>query len=143
MRLLIVDDEKFVLKKTALNFSKENWTIDLASSYESAYENINSKKYDIIICDYCFWSSELKSWLDLIKQIRNEWNTTPVILLTWKNLDKITPWTALESWFDDFLKKPFEPKELKARILAILRIKNLRLENLSNSLFFNDLEINF
>lgn len=142
MKLLIIDDEKFVVKRIVWNFVHENWTIDVASSYNSAYNTLKAKKYDIIICDYNLWDSS-ENWLNLIKQIRFDWNTTPVILLTWKSFDEITPWDALEAGFDDFVKKPYEPKELKARVSAILRRRIWNWVNLSNSLFYKDLEINF
>jgi DNA-binding response OmpR family regulator len=143
MKILIIDDEKYTIKKIVTSLSNENWTMEYATSYDSWYKNLQHKRYDVILCDYHFIWDDEKNWVNLIKNIRKEWNTTPVILITWKSLDDVTPWGALNSWCDDFIKKPFEPEELKARILAVIRRNISASKKVSNFITFKNLEINF
>jgi len=142
MKLLIIDDEKAIINRIVSHLFHENWTIDFSTSYDSAHKTLKLNKYDIVICDFHLWSSSSnKSGLALVKNIRADWINTPVILLTWKEFDEITPWDALEAGFDDFIKKPYEPRELKARISALLRREVLKWKNVSNFIKFKNLEI--
>jgi DNA-binding response OmpR family regulator len=98
-------------------------------------------KYDIIICDYSLWDEKRKSWLDLIKKVRRKWLMTPVILITWKDISEIAPWDALDSGFDDYIKKPYNVKELESRVFALIRRVVNKWGDISNVIRFKNLEI--
>lgn len=117
MKVLYADDNPNLQTAIKQILSMENYDVDLANNGKQAYNLIKENSYSIILLD---WMMPEMSGLEVIKQIREEGNDVPVILLSGKaqNEDKVI---GLDSGADDFVTKPFYANELLARIRAILR----------------------
>ncbi len=136
MRILIVEDEVRLAEALGEIMKEQRYTVDIVHDGESALDNAMTGIYDCIILDVMI---PKMSGFDVVRQMRAEKNTTPVIMLTAKDdtTDKIK---GLDSGADDYLTKPFVPGELLARIRAISRrqgevvMDELELEDLVLSL---------
>ena len=113
--ILVVDDDEGIRSLVKKYLNENNFLITTAKDAEDAFEKITIIKFDLIILDIMMPG---KSGLDFIKQNKKELNDTPVILLTARG-EPNERIEGLEIGADDYLPKPFEPKEL------ILRIKNI------------------
>lgn len=116
-RILVVDDEPSITTLLKYNLEKEHFIVDTAYDGEVAIEMATSLAYDFIILDLML---PRVNGLDVTKHLRHEKIETPIIMLTAKDevVDKII---GLEVGADDYLTKPFSPKELIARIRAVER----------------------
>ena len=116
MKVLIVDDEKLLVKGIRFNLEQEGHKIEVAYDGEEAIKLAKDKTIDIIILDLMLPKID---GLTVCQKIR-EFSTVPIIMLTAKteDIDKIM---GLEYGADDYLTKPFNILELKARMKAILR----------------------
>ena len=118
-KILIVEDEEAILEMIALNLHNNNFKPLRAINAEIAEQSLNTNKPDLIIL---YWMLPGMSGIDFLKRIRlsNSSSKIPVIMLTAKDQenDKVL---GLDYGADDYLSKPFSPKELIARIKAILR----------------------
>ena len=119
MRILYVEDEKHIAEAVAQVLKKNNYTADLAHDGEYGLDCALSGIYDIIILDVML---PKMSGLEILKEIRREGITAPVILLTARGEtgDKVI---GLDSGADDYLAKPFDHEELLARLRALSRRK--------------------
>jgi DNA-binding response OmpR family regulator len=99
------------------SLTAQRYEVDLAGTGEAGWTMLRHYKYDLIILD---WNLPLMSGVELCKQYRGTGGKTPVIMLTAKTQiqDKEQ---GLDSGADDYLTKPFEPRELHARVRALLR----------------------
>jgi len=117
---LIVEDNKILAKniKKILELNEFEW--EITESAEQAEKLLKNKKYNLILLDI---NLPWKSGFEFLKQFRDEWNNTPVLILTSKNTidDKVN---GLELGADDYITKPFDMAEFIARIKAILRREN-------------------
>ncbi len=125
-KVLVVDDEKLIVKGIRFSLEQEGMEVDGAYDGEEALELAKRNEYDIILLDIML--PEM-SGFEVCRHIR-EFSNVPIIMLTAKNddMDKIL---GLEYGADDYLTKPFNILELKARIKAILR-RNKRQESKEN-----------
>jgi len=116
MKILVVDDEKLLVKGIKFNLENEGYHVDAAYDGLEAVELARGGKYDLIILDVMM--PELDG-LEACMRIR-EFSTIPIIMLTAKSedMDKII---GFEYGADDYITKPFNILELKARIRALLR----------------------
>jgi phosphate regulon transcriptional regulator PhoB len=118
-RILVIDDEADIVELVAYNLKKEGFEVDTAYDGEEGLKKIGSKKYDLIFLDLMLPGIQ---GIELCKRIRSNSETSriPVIMLTAKGeeVDKII---GLEVGADDYITKPFSPRELVARAKAILR----------------------
>ena len=116
MRVLVVDDEKLLVKGIKFNLEKDGYQVDTAFDGAAALAMVRDQKYDIIILDLML--PEV-SGLEVCRKIR-ETSNVPIIMLTAKSegVDKLI---GFEYGADDYVTKPFDILELKARIRAILR----------------------
>ena len=112
--ILVVDDDDGIRNLVKKYLNENNYLVTTASSAEDALEKINLIKFDLIILDIMMPG---KSGLDFIKENQKKLET-PIILLTAKG-EPSERIEGLEIGADDYLPKPFEPKEL------LLRIKNI------------------
>ena len=114
--ILVVDDERLIVKGIKFSLEQDGMTADAAYDGEEALSLAKSGRYDLIILDLMMPKID---GLEVCRQIR-EFSRTPIIMLTAKgdDMDKIM---GLEHGADDYLTKPFNIIELKARIKAILR----------------------
>ena len=119
--VLIVEDESPILELLALNISQAGYNPLRAISAEHAEKLINEALPDIILLD---WMLPGMSGIDFAKKLRSNTLTKsiPIIILTARSdeLDKVK---GLEVGADDYITKPFSPRELNARIKAVLRRK--------------------
>ncbi|WXR61928.1 response regulator transcription factor [Peptostreptococcaceae bacterium AGR-M142] len=119
-KILIVDDEKLLIKGMKYTLEQDDYEIDEAYDGESAVLMASNNNYDIIILDLML---PKKDGFEVCKEIR-EFSTVPIIMLTAKGED-VSKIMGLEYGADDYMTKPFNVLELKARIKAILRrVKN-------------------
>lgn len=136
MRILIVEDEIHLAEALAQILRKNNYTVDAVNDGKSGLDNALSDIYDLIILDIMLPEMD---GITVLKNIRKEGMSTPVILLTARGevSDKVI---GLDSGADDYLAKPFATEELLARIRAASRRKGEVLQD--NTLKFGDIELN-
>jgi len=135
MRILIIEDNILLSDNIKFYLQKENYAIDCAADGETGYKKAIVENYDLIILDLMLPKIDGAT---ILQYLRTNNNNVPVLVLSAKNQteDKVT---LLNLGCDDYLAKPFESKELLARIRSILR----RMHNLSSSVIkIADLEIN-
>ncbi|MBR5708152.1 MAG: response regulator transcription factor [Oscillospiraceae bacterium] len=116
MRILVVDDEKALVKGIKFNLENEGHTVETAYDGQEALEKVRESEPDLVIMDVMMPKLD---GLNACMQIR-EFSKVPVILLTAKSedSDKIM---GFECGADDYITKPFNILELKARVRALLR----------------------
>ena len=114
--ILVVDDEKLIVKGIKFSLEQDGMTVDAAYDGEEALQLARENNYDLIILDVMLPKIDGTS---VCQQIR-EFSGVPVVMVTAKgdDMDKIM---GLEYGADDYVTKPFNILELKARIKAILR----------------------
>ena len=135
MNILLVDDERSLIKPLSILLKQNNYSVDLAYDGEEALDFISSGIYDLIILDVLMPKLDGFSVLKIIRERKID---TPVLMLTAKDdvTDKIA---GLDYGADDYITKPFNTEELLARIRALLRRK----ENfLGDVLQFADFSLN-
>ena len=122
-RILVVDDEQSITTLLKYNLEKENFEVDVVHDGEAAIDYAMSNQYSFIILDLMLPKI---NGFDVTKKLRKEKISTPIIMLTAKDetIDKII---GLEIGADDYVTKPFSPRELIARLRAVER----RLDNQS------------
>ena len=115
-KVLVVDDEKMIVKGIRFSLLQDGYEVDTAYDGEEALQKANENQYDIILLDVML---PKHSGLEVLQQIR-EFSSVPVIMLTAKgeDMDKIL---GLDYGADDYITKPFNILEVKARIKAIIR----------------------
>ena len=151
-KVLVVDDEKLIVKGIRFSLEQDDMQVDCAYDGEEALEMAKMNKYDIILLDIML---PKLTGLEVCQQIR-EFSDVPIVMLTAKgeDMDKIL---GLEYGADDYITKPFNILEVKARIKAIMRRTSQKAEPAKNSvieagelkldcegrrLYINDKEIN-
>ncbi|MBE6731630.1 MAG: response regulator transcription factor [Ruminococcaceae bacterium] len=145
-KILIVDDDKNICELLRLYIEKEGFTASLAHDGRQALSLFNTFEPDLILLDIML--PELDGW-QVCREIRKK-SDCPIIMLTAKGevFDKVL---GLELGADDYVVKPFESKEVVARINAVLRRvgknetgsqKEVRFENLSINLTNYELRVN-
>ena len=115
-KVLVVDDEKIIVKGIKFSLEQEGWQVDCAYDGEEALSMFSKNSYSIILLDLML---PKLSGLEVCQQIR-ETSNVPIIMLTAKgeDMDKIM---GLEYGADDYITKPFNILEVKARMKAIMR----------------------
>jgi len=115
-RILVVDDEKLIVKGIKFSLEQDSMLVDVAYDGEEALKLVRVNEYNLVLLDVMLPKI---NGLEVCQQIR-EFSTVPIIMVTAKgeDMDKIM---GLEYGADDYLTKPFNILELKARIKAILR----------------------
>lgn len=152
-RVLVVDDEKLIVKGIKFSLEQDGMEVDCAYDGEEAVAKAKEKEYDIILLDLMLPKMD---GLEVCQHIR-EFSDVPIIMITAKgdDMDKIL---GLEYGADDYITKPFNILEVKARIKAIIRRNNknhakeeaerviekgdLKLELDGRRLFISDKEVN-
>ena len=122
MKILVVDDEKLLVKGIKFNLEGEGYDVDVCYDGEEAVEMAKANSYDLIILDLMM---PKKDGLTACQEIRM-FSTVPVIMLTARseNSDLLL---GFESGADDYITKPFNILELKARVRALLRRSRISL----------------
>ena len=145
--VLVVDDDEGIRSLVKKFLNEKNYLVTTASNAENAYEKVKIIKFDLIILDIMMPG---KSGLDFLNEYKKDINT-PVILLTAKG-EPNERIEGLEMGADDYLPKPFEPKELDLRIKniinktkkdnlkRIIKFENINIDLNKQMIFRNDLE---
>ncbi|MCI8997234.1 MAG: response regulator transcription factor [Lachnospiraceae bacterium] len=151
-KVLVVDDEKLIVKGLRFSLEQEGMEVDCAYDGEEALEYAREKEYDMVLLDVMLPKLD---GFQVCQQIR-EFSSMPVIMLTAKgeDMDKIL---GLEYGADDYITKPFNILEIKARMKAIMRritsreeksaqklvaVSDLKLDLESRRLYIGTREIN-
>ena len=115
-RILVVDDEKLIVKGLKYSLEQDGLTVDSAGDGEEALALIRENEYDIVLLDLML---PKMNGYEVCQEVRS-FSDVPIIMLTAKSedMDKIL---GLEYGADDYITKPFNILEVKARIKAILR----------------------
>lgn len=117
MRILIVEDEVRLAEALGQIMTEQKYIVDMVHDGESGLDYAISGLYDVIILDVMI---PKMSGFEVVKALRTQKNTTPVLLLTAKDeiTDKVV---GLDCGADDYMTKPFAPEELLARVRALSR----------------------
>ena len=117
MRILLVDDEVELTDPLSRVLTREGYTVDVAFDGASGSNLAMQGNYDLLILD---WMLPKQTGLAICQQLRSQGRSTPVLFLTAKDTldDRVQ---GLDAGADDYLVKPFELRELLARVRALLR----------------------
>ena len=138
-KVLVVDDEKLIVKGIRFSLEQEGMEVDCAYDGQEAFDLASQNQYDIILLDVML---PKMTGFEVCQQIR-EFSNVPIIMLTAKgdDMDKIL---GLDYGADDYITKPFNILEVKARIKAIIRRSEVKKPTVpeTNELSFEELRIN-
>ena len=115
-KILVVDDDEHIRELASLYLGKEGFRVECAADGTTAAEKVRTGEPVLVVLDLMLPG---KSGYEVCKEVRQQ-SDVPIIMLTARNedVDKIV---GLELGADDYLTKPFNPRELVARVKAILR----------------------
>lgn len=138
MRILLVDDEVELTDPLSRILTREGYGVDAAYDGTNGSNLAQAGSYDLLILD---WMLPGKTGLEICQQLRRQGKTTPVLFLTAKDTldDRVA---GLDAGADDYLVKPFELRELLARVRALLRRSGVEsYSNTTGRLTVADLEL--
>ena len=117
--ILVVDDEADLVELVSYNLRKDGFIVDSASDGETALTKVRKGKYDLAVLDLMLPGIQ---GMELCRILRNDSKTArlPIIMLTAKG-EEVDRILGLEMGADDYMTKPFSPRELIARVRAVLR----------------------
>lgn len=153
-RMLVVDDEKLIVKGLKYGFEQDDMEVDVAYDGEEALNKIRQNEYAVVLLDLMLPKI---SGMDVCQMVR-EFSDVPIIMLTAKDddMDKIL---GFEYGADDYITKPFKILEVKARVKALIRrnegarrkvsdsgrmivSKDLKFDTTNRRFYINDVEYN-
>ncbi len=134
-KVLVVDDEKLIVKGIRFSLEQDGMEVDCAYDGEEALEKARGGQYDIILLDVML---PKLTGFEVCQQIR-DFSSVPIVMLTAKgdDMDKIL---GLEYGADDYITKPFNILEVKARIKAIMRRTGAK-EKKARTIEFGDMKM--
>lgn len=137
-KILLVEDEPGLILTLTDRLESESFTVVSATDGESGLHLATAENFDLIILDVML---PRKNGLDVCRDLRQQKNTTPILMLTARGetIDKVV---GLKLGADDYLTKPFEVLELLARVEALLR-RAPATQNSSESFHFGSITIDF
>jgi two-component system, OmpR family, manganese sensing response regulator len=117
LKILLVDDEPALTEPLSRLLTREGYAVDVATDGRSGSDLVSVGNYDLLILD---WMLPQMTGLQICQQLRDRGDLTPVLFLTAKDTldDRVI---GLDAGADDYLIKPFELRELLARVRALLR----------------------
>ncbi|EEL49048.1 MULTISPECIES: response regulator transcription factor [Bacillus cereus group] len=141
-RILVVDDEEFILTLIEFNLQQAGFEVITAMDGEVALQKAVTERPDLIILDLMLPKMD---GMEVCKELRLQRVMTPILMLTAKD-DEFDKVLGLELGADDYMTKPFSPREVVARVKAILRRTKLQDEQVpevqdENSIHIVDLKI--
>jgi two-component system alkaline phosphatase synthesis response regulator PhoP len=116
-RVLVVDDEPAIVTLLTYNLEKANFEVDTATNGPDAVEMAKKKHFDAILLDLMLPGLD---GVEVTKKLRQEKIDTPILMITAKT-DEFDKVFGLELGADDYITKPFSPREVLARLKAVLR----------------------
>jgi two-component system alkaline phosphatase synthesis response regulator PhoP len=136
--ILIIEDEESILMALEDDLTLEGYTVTTATDGQTGFSVASEKRFDLLILDIML---PVMNGFDVCKKLRENGVTTPIIMLTARGqeIDRVL---GLELGADDYVTKPFSPRELLARIKAILRRVN-QTRQAEDLVSFGNLEVDF
>lgn len=116
-KVLVVDDEQSIVTLLKYNLETAGYIVDIAYDGEEALKKVKEVKPELIVLDVML---PKKDGIEVCKTIRSDKNLVPILMLTAKD-DEFDRVLGLELGADDYMTKPFSPREVVARVKAILR----------------------
>ncbi|KTT85482.1 PhoP family transcriptional regulator [Mammaliicoccus sciuri] len=116
-KVLVVDDEQSIVTLLKYNIEQAGYQVIVAYDGFQALEKVNEEKPDLVVLDVMLPE---KDGIEVCKTIRSDKNQVPILMLTAKD-DEFDRVLGLELGADDYMTKPFSPREVVARVKAILR----------------------
>lgn len=135
--ILVVDDEPNILKLAKMYLERDNFRTIAVGDGLLAMETIRKNKPDLVVLDVMLPKMD---GFDLCRRLRSEGNQVPIIMVTARD-DDIDKILGLELGADDYLTKPFNPRELVARVRAVLRRGAVKNGGPQSPIQIGDLEI--
>jgi len=119
--IAVVDDEPDILELVSIHLKKANFTVETFQEAESFFKFLNKTRPDLLILDLMLPDSD---GMDICRYMKKKdpFSSIPIIMLTAKT-DETDKVLGLEMGADDYVTKPFSPRELVARVKAVLRRK--------------------
>lgn len=133
-RIVVIEDERDIADLLILYFEREGWTVHWCGSGEDGLETVRARRPDLVVLDIGLPGM---SGLDVCREIRLT-GDVPVLFLTARD-DEIDRVLGLELGADDYVTKPFSPREVVARVNAILR--RGRIESVASTVAFGSISI--
>ena len=121
MDILIIEDDDGIRRLLRYDLSQFDYQVDSAKDGAEAIKYVDKMNYDVIIVD---WMLPVYSGIELVKRFRASGKTSIILMLTVKD-DESDILEAFDAGVDDYMTKPFSPRELTARIRAHLRRINV------------------
>jgi two-component system alkaline phosphatase synthesis response regulator PhoP len=116
-KILVVDDEEHILTLIKFNLEQAGFEVVSANDGEEALSKVEIERPDLIVLDLML---PKKDGMEVCKELRLQRNVTPILMVTAKD-DEFDKVLGLELGADDYMTKPFSPREVVARVKAILR----------------------
>ncbi|MBI5972717.1 response regulator transcription factor [Staphylococcus caledonicus] len=116
-KVLVVDDEQSIVTLLKYNLETAGYIVEVAYDGEEALEKVKEVQPELIVLDVML---PKKDGIEVCKTIRSDKNLVPILMLTAKD-DEFDRVLGLELGADDYMTKPFSPREVVARVKAILR----------------------
>ena len=137
-KILIIEDEEAILMALEDNLRLDGYEVESATDGEKGYSKAREKTFDLIILDIMLPRMD---GFEVCKQLRQAGIVTPLLMLTAKSqeIDKVL---GLELGADDYVTKPFSPRELLARVKALLR-RAKQVQHGIDEYSFGDVEVDF
>lgn len=134
-KILIIEDEVSIQKLLSYDLKQAGFQVDVAADGKIGYQMAKEGKFDLILLDLMLPSM---NGLEICQKLRQEKNDIYIIMLTARD-DEFDKITGLDSGADDYMTKPFSPREVLARIKAGLR-RQYKVDD-SKSIILNDLKL--
>lgn len=116
-KILVVEDDRDLAMALEDRLVREHYSVEVVHDGEEALTRLQCSDYDAVVLD---WNLPKTSGIDILRELRKGGRLTPVLLLTARG-DVQDKEQGLDSGADDYLTKPFEPREFSARVRSILR----------------------
>ena len=126
MRILLVEDDTAIARSLKEGLEDESYAVDVANDGSEGYRTAAADDYDVIILDIML--PEMNGY-EVCRALRNDGNKTPILMLTARDAERDIV-EGLDTGADDYLAKPFSFDVLLARIRALLRRPNEKLEEI-------------
>lgn len=137
-KILIIEDDIWILNSLGSYISGSGFGLSTCEDWLEALNIFNTFKPDLVVLDI---NLPGKNWIEICKEIRQISNI-PIIILSARG-DEEDKILALDLWADDYVSKPFSPRELLARINSVLKrfSNNKEVDKLDNFLHYNNIEL--
>lgn len=131
-KILVVDDELYILELVRFNLEKEGYQVLVTTDGQTAIQQIYAERPDLVILDIMLPKMD---GLEICRFLRSDqqFAELPIIMLTAKGEERDTV-MGLDMGADDYIKKPFSPRELVARVKARLRTKPAKTERVADGI---------